>query len=47
MSRLIRLRNAINVIEYFAFWTAVAIAIQIAGLRYRHVQNDGESITNI
>jgi hypothetical protein len=47
MSRLIRLRNAINVVEYFAFWTAVAIAIQIASLRYHCMQNDAESITNI
>ena len=47
MSRLIRLRNAINTIEQFAFWTAVAIAIQIASLRYHCMQNDAESITNI
>jgi len=47
MSRLIRLRNAINTIEQFAFWTAVAIAIQIASLRYHRVQNDAESTTNI
>ena len=47
MSRLTRLRNAINTIEQFAFWTAVAIAIQIAGIRYHCMQNDGESTTNI
>jgi len=47
MSRLTRLRNAINVVEYFAFWTAVAIAIQIAGVLYHRMQNDGESTTNI
>ena len=46
MSRLTRLRNTINTIEQLAFWTAVAIAIHIAGMRYRPVQNDGESITN-
>ena len=47
MSRLTRLRNAINVVEYFAFWAAVAIAIQIASIRYHRMQNDGESTTNI
>ena len=47
MSRLARLRNTINTIEQFAFWTAVAIAIHIAGMRYHRMQNDAESITNI
>jgi len=47
MSRLTRLRNTINTIEQLAFWTAVAIAIYIGGMRHHPVQNDGESITNI
>ena len=47
MSRLTRLRNTINTIEQLAFWTVVAIAIHIAGIRYHRMQNDGESISNI
>ncbi len=46
MSRLIRLRNAINTIEQFAFWTAVAIAIQIAGVYHQCKRKDVESNTN-
>ena len=47
MSRVKRIRKAINTVEQFAFWTAVAIAIQIAGVLYHRMQNDGESTTNI
>jgi|2_EtaG_2_1085320.scaffolds.fasta_scaffold197728_2 uncharacterized membrane protein YjfL (UPF0719 family) len=46
MSRLTRLRNAITVVEYFAFWGVVAIAIQLTAIRYYRMQNAAESITN-
>jgi len=46
MPTLARLRKAITVINYFAFWTAVALAVQIAAIRNDRMQNQCESITN-
>ena len=45
MSRLTRLRKGITVVRYFAFWGAVAIAIQIDGVLYHRMPKDAESNT--
>jgi len=45
MSRVKRIRKAIYTAEEFVFWTAVAIAIQIAGLRYHCRRKPSESNT--
>jgi len=46
MSRVKRIiRKAIYTAEEFVFWTAIAIALQVAGLRYQCKRKDVESNT--
>jgi len=45
MSRVKRIRRILYKLDEFAFWTAVAIAIQIAGVYHQCKRKDVESNT--